>query len=178
MNKRKEENLRVKRDITNTLFSLMAEKSLADIHISELVSKAGVARASFYRNYSSKEDVLITLIRDILDEFREEIDLEQGSIYDYENVLLIFRRFQKYRSHILDLQRTGFSSLLLEEVNSFHESIDGSMPYGSIEKFKLYMYVGALMNTAVTWLSDGERFSAEEIARYFVDAADRLRGEA
>ena len=39
------------------------------------------------------------------------------------------------------------------------------------------MYVGALMNTAVTWLSDVERFSAEEIARYFVDAAARMRGE-
>ena len=37
------------------------------------------------------------------------------------------------------------------------------------------MYVGALMNTAVTWLSDGERFSAEEIARYFVDVAARMR---
>ena len=37
------------------------------------------------------------------------------------------------------------------------------------------MYVGALMNTAVTWLSDGEKFSAEEIARYFVDVAARMR---
>ena len=62
-------------------------------------------------------------------------------------------------------------------MNSFHETVDGSMLYGSIEKYKLYMYVGALMNTAVTWLSDGERFGAEEIARYFVDAAARMRGE-
>ena len=51
------------------------------------------------------------------------------------------------------------------------------MPYDSIEKFELYMYVGALMNTAITWLSDGERFSTEEIARYYVDAAARMRGE-
>ena len=33
MDKRKEENQRVKRSITNALFALMAEKSLADIHI-------------------------------------------------------------------------------------------------------------------------------------------------
>ena len=177
MDKRKEENQRVKRSITNALFALMAEKSLSEIHISELVSKAGVARASFYRNYSTKEDVLVTLIRDILDEFRGEIDLEKGDIYTFENVVRIFRQLKKYRDYILDLQHSGFSSILLEEVNSFHEDIAGNMPYDSIEKFELYMYVGALMNTAVTWLSDGERFSAEEIARYFVDAAARMREE-
>ena len=50
MDKRKEENLRVKQSIVRALFSLMQEKSLADIHITELVNSAGVARASFYRN--------------------------------------------------------------------------------------------------------------------------------
>ena len=72
MDKRKENNMRVKRKITDALFLLMSEKSLADIHITELVKKAGVARASFYRHYSSTENVLVTLIQDILDEFREE----------------------------------------------------------------------------------------------------------
>ena len=112
MDKRKEENQRVKRSITNALFALMAEKSLAEIHISELVSKAGVARASFYRNYSTKEDVLVTLIRDILEEFREEIDLEQGDIYTFENVVRIFRQLKKYRDYILGMQHYGFSSIL------------------------------------------------------------------
>lgn len=66
VDKRKEENLRVKINITNTLFRLMEQKSLAEISITELVKGAGVARASFYRNYESKEDVLVTLIRDVL----------------------------------------------------------------------------------------------------------------
>lgn len=167
MDKRKEENLRVKRNITDALFSLMEEKSLADIHITELVKKAGVARASFYRNYSSKEDVLVTLIRDVLDEFREEADLEQGTIYTYENVRLCFQYFQKYRSYILDLQRSGFSAVLLEELNRFHESIEGNMPYGSIEKYGLYMYIGALMNTAIMWLVDDTDIVSEDIAQYF-----------
>ena len=59
----------------------MQEKSLADIHITELVNSAGVARASFYRNYCSREDVLVTLIRDVLDEFSGQMDLSRGSFY-------------------------------------------------------------------------------------------------
>ena len=68
MDKRKEANLRVKKGITMALFSLMHQKSFSDITISEIIRTAGVARVSFYRNYDSKEDVLLTLIEDILEE--------------------------------------------------------------------------------------------------------------
>lgn len=170
MDKRKEENLRVKRSITDTLFALMAEKSLSDIPITELARKAGVARASFYRNYSSREDVIVTLIRDILDEFREEINRRQKSVYAFESVLLVFQYFHKYRNYILDLQRSGFSSVLLEELNHFHERVTGNGQYVSIKKYELYMYIGALMNTAVTWLSEDGQVSAEDIACHFHSA--------
>ena len=66
MDKRKEANIRVKSNITKALFRLMHEKSFSDISITELIRDAGVARVSFYRNYDSKEDVLVTLIEDIL----------------------------------------------------------------------------------------------------------------
>lgn len=174
MDKRKEANLRVKQNITSTLFSLMAQKSLADIHITELVDGAGVARASFYRNYCSKEDVLITLIRDTLEEFREKIDLGQGSFYTYENILLSFQYFQKYRNYVLDLYRSGFASVLLEELNLFHESIEGSMPSTSIEKYQLYLYIGALFNTAIVWLSEEDKTSPEDMAHFFLNTAVRM----
>lgn len=174
MDKRREANLQVKQKITNTLFSLMAEKSLADIHITEIVDGAGVARASFYRNYSSKENVLVTLIRDVLDEFSGEMDMEQGSFYTYENILLSFQYFKKYRSYILDLYRSGFSPVLLEELNHFHESIEGSMPSSSIKKYQLYLYIGALLNTAIIWLSEDDKTTPEDMARFFLDAVVRM----
>ncbi|MGM9552066.1 MAG: TetR/AcrR family transcriptional regulator [Clostridia bacterium] len=167
MDKRKKENIRVKSSITDALFSLMEKKSINDIHITELVEKAHVARASFYRNYSSKDDIIITLIRDILDDYREGSDLENKSIYDYENVLRCFQYFRKYQSYILNLQRCGYTSVLLEELNNFHVSIEGDMPRDSIEKYQLYMYIGALLNTAINYLTDEREISEEDIALYF-----------
>ena len=81
MDKRKESNLRVRGNITKTLFTLMQKKSLSEITITELVEGAGVARASFYRNYCSKEDVLVKLIRDVLDDFHHRIPPGQESFY-------------------------------------------------------------------------------------------------
>lgn len=176
MDKRKAENLRVKQSITNALFALMREKSLSDVQITELVGRAGVARASFYRNYDSKEDVLITLIRDVLERFRGEISMERESFYCYENVLLSFQYFLKYRDYILNLCRSGFLSALLEELNRFHESVEGTMASSSIQRYQLYTYIGALLNTGLVWLSGDVRTTPEDIARYFWDAASKMLG--
>lgn len=167
MEKRKAANLRVKGNITKTLFTLMQKKSLSEITITELVNGAGVARASFYRNYCSKEDVLVTLIRDVLDEFRSKISPGQDNFYTYENILLSFQYFHTYRNYVLDLYRSGFVSIFLEELNRFHESIEGTMPSSSIEKYQLYMYIGALFNTALEWLLENDRVSPEEMAQFF-----------
>ena len=105
MDKRREENLRVKENIINTLFRFMQKKSLSDITVTELVKGAGVARASFYRNYDSKEDVLVTLIRDVLELFRNEMKEDPAGLYSYDNVVLSFSYFQKYRKYILVLFR-------------------------------------------------------------------------
>lgn len=169
MDKRREENIRVKKCITNTLFRLMQTKSLSDITITELVQGAGVARASFYRNYESKEDVLVTLIQDVLELFRQEMHEGPQGLYSYENILLSFQFFYKYRSYILDLYRSGFALAILEELNRFHESIAGTMRFSSTEKYTLYMYIGALFNTAITWLLDENRVEAAEIAAFFYE---------
>lgn len=174
MDKRKEENLRVKKSITNTLFQLMQTKSLSEITITELVKGADVARASFYRNYCSKEDVLLTLIRDVLEQFRHDMQDGPGGICTYENILLSFQYFDRYRAYVLDLYRSGFGIILLEEINHFHESIEGTMPSSSLKKYTLYMYIGALFNTAITWLFDENPAPVKDIALYFFTGMRKL----
>lgn len=51
-------NTFVRRHITDALLSLLSEKPLDKISVRELTERAEVGRASFYRNYTSKEDVL------------------------------------------------------------------------------------------------------------------------
>ena len=178
MDKRRAANQRVKKCITDALFSLLEEKRLSDIRISEIIERAGVARASFYRNYRTKEDVLVTLIRDVLERFGEEMRLDQGTFYTYENILLSFRYFQNNREYILNLCRSGFVPILLEELNHFHESVEGSMPVASIDKYELYLYIGALLNTALIWLHQGCETSVEALAAFFLERTSRMLRES
>lgn len=167
MDKRKEANLRVKNNITKALLNLMHKKSFSDITISEIIRVAGVARISFYRNYDSKEDVLLTLIEDVLEQFRGTIDCNEAEYYTYQNVRRSFAYFKKYGDFVLDLYQFGYGSILLEELNRFHEDIAGTMPNKSIDKYQLYMYIGALFNTAIIWIQNGTKESEEDITKLF-----------
>lgn len=167
MDKRKQANIRVKSSITNALLHLLKQKSISEISISEIIQEAGVARASFYRNYATKESVLTTLIADILEIFRTNIQSDGDDFYTYENIRMSFAYFGQYGDQILDLHRFGYGSILLEMLNQFHEEIAGTMPSKSIARYKLYMYVGSLYNTAMVWLQSGRKESVEEITEMF-----------
>ena len=110
----------------------------------------------------------------MLDEFYQEIHLEQGTFYVYENAYLSFLYFQKYKDYVLDLYRCGFASVLLEELNRFHEKIEGTMPSSSIEKYQLYLYIGALFNIAIVWLSGDDKTSPEEMAQFFLRTVSKI----
>ena len=167
MDKRKEANLRVKESITHALLHLLQEKSISKITVSEIIAEAGVARASFYRNYATKESVIITLISDVLEQFREEIGTEGDDFYTYGNIRLSFEYFSRYREQVLDLHRFGYGSILLEMLNRFHEDVAGSMPCKSLERYRIYIYIGSLYNTAMMWLQDGRKESVDAVSRMF-----------
>ena len=61
-----EANKITKECILSALIILMSEKPFDKITITELVKRSGVSRTAFYRNFSSKEEVLSDLSQSIL----------------------------------------------------------------------------------------------------------------
>jgi AcrR family transcriptional regulator len=53
---------------------LLETTSLAELSVAEILEAAGVGRTSFYEHFSSKEDVLIKLVRGISAEVADEIE--------------------------------------------------------------------------------------------------------
>lgn len=67
--------------IENALFTLMEDQRLSVITVTQIVQKAKVSRASFYRNFCSREDIIKRyidgLILDIFDIIRASDTPEQ-----------------------------------------------------------------------------------------------------
>ena len=53
-----ESNRLTRECIESALLILMEDKDLEDISITSIIKRAGVSRSAYYRNYSSKEDIL------------------------------------------------------------------------------------------------------------------------
>lgn len=169
MDKRTQANIKVKKQITDALFELMHDKRIEDITITELIRTAGVARASFYRNYTSKTQVLTALTEDVLQKFLCGKDAAEIDCMTYEHVRHSFEFFKEYGRYVLDMYRSGFAALLVDELNKLHEAVMGEMSAKSVDRYTVYMYIGAMFDTALKWLESGAKESAEDVAAVFCE---------
>ncbi|MFR5847726.1 MAG: TetR/AcrR family transcriptional regulator, partial [Streptococcus salivarius] len=70
-----QENKAITREsIEISLLQLLEKKDFKKITISELVERAGVSRAAFYRNYGSKEEILKSIFESIIAKFTKSLD--------------------------------------------------------------------------------------------------------
>lgn len=58
MDKRKIANQLVKDRLFSALVDFAGEKDWSKVKVTELIEKSGVARASFYRNFKSAEEII------------------------------------------------------------------------------------------------------------------------
>lgn len=59
----------VMESLTQALLQLMEKKPLSKINVSELCTRAGVGRVSFYRNFDSMDDILVQHLKKCTDEW-------------------------------------------------------------------------------------------------------------
>lgn len=69
-----ENNAITRESIEISLLQLLENKDLKKITISELVRRAGVSRAAFYRNYGSKEDILESIFQSSIAKITKSLD--------------------------------------------------------------------------------------------------------
>src|SRR5437016_7816221 len=73
---------RTRKWLQAALIGLMKEKSFQDIQITELTERAQVSRPTFYLHFRSKEELLLSHVDVIFDEFHTDVsrEIERGNI--------------------------------------------------------------------------------------------------
>ena len=93
-------NLYVVKHITDALLKLIRSRCLNGISISQICEEAGVGRASFYRNYESKEDVLRKYLERLIREWEKDFENKGDLAFFSESML---RHFYKYLYNALSV---------------------------------------------------------------------------
>ena len=101
-----------KKWITDALLELMESQPIDKIRITDIISKAGVPRSTFYRYYYNKEDVLIQYQNDLAEAFAKEIKENDTDI-----IKLTFKMIYENQKYYSILVKTKQFSILLDFLN-------------------------------------------------------------
>lgn len=168
MDKRKLANQQVKDRLLAALIDFAGRKDWSKVTVTELVEQAGVARASFYRNFSSVEDLVDYGIRQVTQRYHEGMPTTDGNPRSRERIEYQFRFYQEHASLVLGFHRAKASTSLLDLVTDCEIASHGDMSASSPERYQLYFYAGAFYNMLVCWLESGLRETPEALADEFL----------
>ncbi len=147
--------------------------------VEEIAYKAGYSRRTFYRYFSSKNELLKYGLSQIIDEYTLALTKEVN--LSVENIANIFFNF--WFTHVDLFYSLNESDLLFELLNimnikipQIHKSLKDRIPeYGKQEEvnYVLYYSIGGFWNLLVQWMANGREETPEQfrlVLKHVIDS--------
>ena len=157
-----ESNLLTREAIETALLQLLEKKELAKISISELVKRAGVSRAAFYRNYDSKEEILQEIFQRTVQKITDKLEQFNVRTELYQVWLFLFKEVKKEARIVSLAIDYNLEKLLTSAVFDMLEQQNYSRKEAST--YMNSFWSSAVVSVLIKWIKDGMRVPAEKIA--------------
>ena len=167
--------------LTEALLQLMGTKNFSDISVGEIAERAGVHRATFYRHFSSKDEVLRCALARMLRETEGDRKLLETDFASF--IRPVFQAFFDNKNQMLRLYKAGLSGQILDVLKEyFHfDEIpdmavnggdgDGASGTGetiNMEKYRMAYRTGGIYSCLLLWFSHDMRETPEEMTEIAV----------
>ena len=167
MNKRLKLNKLVKDNISHALLDLMQVKTFSDITVTDIVTKAGVARASYYRNYTSKEEIIREALYKIMQDFECVKHNDACKHLPHQKLTQLLEHVLSYKDVITTTFSSGLAGVFLNALTDFLQDTSTIPQPTPSNEWVVYAFSGALFNIINKWVQDDMRASPEEISDAF-----------
>lgn len=144
LNKRRQQALNTKKKIYDIAAALISDHGFEQVTVDQICREAGVAKGGFYHHFTSKDDIIIEIYRQIDSEFLEALEQMEDGL-DWQGRVKFATWFmaktadsyepafcrQIYRSQV----ETGTSFLLSPDrpfYSTIHESLNQAINQGRI----------------------------------------------
>lgn len=160
------------------LYTLMKTKNYQDIKISEIIDKAGISRATFYRNFGSKEDVIIVRVKNMFVDFHTDM-LEMYKVHqpDDETMLIaeFFKRFDReeklvdvvIKSNMEYLMMEGILSIMNYYKDHFYELVTSNQ---KTDEYTMDIVASSCWTLLSRWHKSGKEESATDLVKIYLGA--------
>jgi AcrR family transcriptional regulator len=159
--------------IFTALIVKLKKESFNDITITQLTKVAGVSRMAFYRNYSTKEDIIIKYLDELFNEFINEIKCSKiNTRYDF--ALLYFSFFMNRNEIIEVLVHSELSYILFDRFSFYMSKFFIITPYSFLFKLEYNDYLAhyasaGLLSILLAWIKNTKRESIEDMAKLIAE---------
>ena len=154
-----EKNSYVKKQITNALLTLLKEKELKDISISEITTTAQVSRISFYRNYNDKDTIIKEYMYSTLTEWNK--NHPKTSQHTEDDILGdIFAYITEYKDFYLLLRDRGILYFLKDIII---DTLGPKAEYSNFAAYTTAFIANGIYGWIEEWFLRGMQESGEEM---------------
>ena len=156
---------------------LLKDKPFSHVTVTDVVNKAGVARASFYRNFSSTSDVLDEIIDDVILEFSDKVLPVISSRDDdlwREFLLEYIERVRMSGDVFINALAMNLPDIF-SRFNGRIQAYEKAMTYDSIPgKYRIAAKLGVLSSVLRHWIDTGMEESPEELTDYLMGFIEEI----
>ncbi len=157
-------NQHIRMCIATALIKLMETKPLEGITITALVKEANVSRMTFYKYYTSKQEVLADYMYEIVNEYMMDMKVRTdiGNFHELKHICHCFQYFKQHSHLIMTLIKANNYSVIINAINNYMDTY--VLPISPYSRYELYYYAGALCNIYIKWIENDMQETPEEIA--------------
>lgn len=163
MQKKNEVNVLTKECIVTALLRLMETKDYESISITDITNLAGVSRMAYYRNYKSKDEILLNHLLDREQQLLSEIRGQKAD--DMKGVIVYISGFFQENADVIQaIYDAGLSHWMTEMLE---ERVYNYFPVAAAAKagrYAVHYYVGAILSVFKLWFDLGMKESVDEIS--------------
>lgn len=157
--------------------TLLGEKPLEDITVNELCERAGVRRTTFYKHFKDKFDYIASFTRSLRAQFDNIIwksgkpdETPEYYVMYAKQVVSYISRHETETDHVVHSPLFSVVMNILSEQNyvdtyeRIQMSVSAGLRLNASAEVLTSMLVGGVTNAIHTWLMDGRKKSADELA--------------
>lgn len=151
--------------IANALLTLLNTDKYNAITITQIVQEAQLARKTFYRNFSNKEDVLNYVLDKIFNNFQQSIsDIDVLSTTAFSKCY--FQTWYLYEDILRLFKKNGLMYSIYQLHTERIKELYTMFPCSSFQKRDNYwnaVIIGTYYNVLVEWIEDDFKYNPSEI---------------
>ncbi len=175
--------IRSQEEITQALLSLMHKHPYGEITVKQIILEARLARKTFYRNFESKDDVLLSLISKKLNDYFDIVNNARADVLE-----TVFSFADKNRELLTLLDKNSMLHVPLQRMNELAPKLLTAQNKQLNPFFKLFdgldseylitMNIGAVWNVISLWVHRGMTDAPEQVRQTIEDYLQRAKQTA